>query len=157
MKWVRMKALGITVPLGKNKFYSDDGHVDDLKKHNEILIKKYKGNSIPTGDAFGQCYLAKENLNLYFNNRKIFSINLRNYVHIYYSKFQDDPTDIFIRSHEETHALEKLGKLKYLFLDMLKNSDIGSVIDSILFLIKNEEEELADFGAVYALRKRGLI
>jgi len=151
MKNVRMKALNITVPLKAHQYFSDDGYVDNLEAHTCDLIKMYEVKKsevekfdITNKDNLGFCFFESM-----ANDRKLPN---ENYVHIYYLK-TSGYGDIFIRAHEETHALLHLGKLKYLFFDMIKNM----TTPPLSLILKNRIEDMANYSGIYAMQKRKLI
>lgn len=151
MKVVRMKALDITVPLKTNQNFSDDGYVDNIGTHTWDLMKRYefvrpevKSPDIFNKDIFGFCFFSKSET----VDRK----SSESHVHIYYLK-TPQPIDILHRAHEETHALHRLGKLKYLFFDMVKNM----TNPPLGLLLKNRIEDMADYSGIYAMQKRKLI
>ena len=148
MPFVRMNTLEITVPLNKRQFFSDDGYVGSVSAHLQVLLNIYgdQKNYETTKEENGQCFS--------FRQKTFWGMTREISVHIYYLRSSDECTDTIIRAHEETHALERLGKLKYLFLDMSKNSIVPPIW---LLLKKKHYEDLADYGAIYALKKKGLL
>lgn len=138
MKTAVMSALNVTIPLDKNQFFYDDGYTSDLNESLGTLAGKYGLEKIPrtTADTHGYCVTITD--------------GDKSYVHIFYKMFESKDGNIFNRAHEEVHALHRMGKLKYLFLDMLRSGTVPPV----WLLVKRKLEDLADCGAVYALEKR---
>ena len=141
MTKAKLEILNLEVPIGLLKEYHDDGFVESIRKHSEMLLKKYKCRGKLDekfdGDLVGIC-----------NGFKFF---LKKYFHIYYLDTNFAPLNIQIRAHEETHALDCLGHLEILSEKMLEEQKI-----KIDFKKLKDKEIRAQIGSIYALFSHGL-
>lgn len=150
MKRVSFPALELEVALGRFQVYQDMGFVE----RPEIYLRK---NAPIIGQPVYRILPEIFHTPLFTKGRTIgFCIynpllpkNLAR-VAIAYSDTESEICNLAIRAHEETHALIHLGKEGILEHALQKEHDVK--ID----LSKHHEENAADIGAVYALKKRNL-
>lgn len=71
--------------------------------------------------------------------------------HIFYIDHRHEPTNLFMRAHEETHVLYELGRLDILADRLLAGQGVRISFDEI-----DEEEVIAELGGIYALGRAGL-
>jgi len=101
MKNVRLNALNMDVSVANNVFYFDEGYVQDLKPKLDFLKWKHGIGEYPVpNNAFGHMVCADSGQGSFF--------------YVFYLKSQDGWTDIRVRAHEETHALDKMAGLQQL-------------------------------------------
>ncbi|OIO61991.1 hypothetical protein COY26_00440 [Candidatus Woesearchaeota archaeon CG_4_10_14_0_2_um_filter_33_10] len=143
MNYANLKILGITLPIGHIDKYHDDGFVESILKHSLKLNKKYgKTNSDcdikackrAVGTSYRVCI-----------NHRIF------YYHIFYVKQPIESANIFVRAHEETHALNAFEQLDTLAEKLLEEQRV-----KINFKEIDESEVIANLGSLYALYARGI-
>lgn len=140
MKKVRFEVLGIETELGESYFFFDDGFQKDMLKYENRLCKYYrKSKSSKWWDnkvyPAGLC-LKVSSINFYGTR-----------VHIGYLKGSDDFLNLLHRSHEETHALQHLGKIRLLEDKIVEN--YGGRIN----LAEADMETAAVIGSLYVLAK----
>jgi len=170
-RYAYMKILGLIVPLDENHHFFDDGYVEDIYTHLERLDRIY------------QCHIMVDSLLKKSDMNKVSGITVsyclkrdncdEKVVHIFYKKpaikvtvngdsVPEEVFEIMTRAHEETHALEYLGKINYLkkeifklFLSMSHPNKLELLdwFNPSLLLSKNTGK-LAKLGVSYALFKR---
>jgi hypothetical protein len=149
MKWARMEALGLTVPLSDCQFFSDDGFVKDPQFHRDNLSMKYGFDNNGWDVKNGGCSVFTFQKAI---TRPLMTLPMtkKTYVHIYYLD-KDERTNVFVRGHEEVHALHHLGKMKYFFKDIIARR----YLPPVRHYLSGDMEYVADFGGIQALKKNG--
>lgn len=145
MKKAYFQALGLEIPLGKFQKFTDHGFVEDPRKYT-------KSSGVP---AFGLAWATEGRfkarpIDHLFSQDRSFD---RRFVHahICYEQSLKDELNggIKIRAHEETHALQALGKLDHLEKALQEEQGVKINLHSI-----RDIEVCAEVGAVYAWRKK---
>lgn len=135
LNYANLEILDIALPLGFNTF-EDLGYVDSIEDTIEMLSKKP--------------FLKRSNNRQLLGNTFLFEykfFNLKN-ISIFYLKLPKKIQNIYVRAHEETHALDILGGLELLEKELRDEQKV-----KINFKKINDEEVRADIGAIYALYK----
>jgi len=130
-----LKILGIRVPLGPFDGFYDDGFVKSLNDYSLFLDSFYESNN--AGDEPD-----KEVRGRY----AVYNTPLKRNYHIYYLKSDFEPLDMMVRAHEETHALDGLGRLDLLSEKMLREQRVRAD-----FLEIEDKEIIAGLGSIYAM------
>jgi len=140
-----MKALGLDVPLGRFQSYKDHGYVEDLESNARsvspvchFILGLLDKDGLK--EAFGLCAVENPLLRLFFLDR----------THVFYKRMGHDSTDLFLRAHEETHALKFLGKLG--ILERALEEQQGVCVN----LRRLKSELSANIGGLYAVERKGL-
>lgn len=136
------RALGLEVRLGENQSYRDEGFVSNLEERIGSICKEYgmdpSGDSvIKDKDAMGFCVYIQD------GNKQ--------HVHILYRRLVDKTSNLFIRGHEETHAILRLKKAHSLFWELFKQGNIPPLFR----FLKKDFESVADIGGLLAVEKAG--
>jgi hypothetical protein len=135
----KFEVLGIAIPIGFRSYY-DDGFVDSV---DEYRLKF----------PFWECQKSLEGV-------KGKCIEVGRKIHIFYKNQNSITKNIHLRAHEETHALDKFGRLdllaKLILLEQGVNINFLELGDEEGFRDSEIDREVrAELGAIYALKKRG--
>jgi len=144
---VNFPGVDIEVEMPNNKYFKDDGFVDNMERHRkklcDILNTEYIESDKPSnGRVAGTC----STFTLTSPEHRECAISS-----IYYLKLKE-PLVSFVRGHEAVHAMMSLGAGNY-FVEELQR--YGLKIDPFKEL--NSEEQLADIGGILSLRKKNIM
>jgi len=149
MKAVYFEMLDFQGKIADNEGFEDFGYVPDLLEKTRELFAR---NGLPNEDEDIIKLLGREPFyQILVPNDGGYHLRLSNAVGearhswIYYNKFSDEASDIFMRAHEETHAVCHLGLRGEL------EQRIGLPTLSDLW-----EEDFCDQAGLYAVRKKGI-
>jgi hypothetical protein len=144
--------LGLEYSLGKFQNYYDEGFVESLPESVVEICDRYK-----SGEEYKNFFMIQYSLNKFEGNvqhgvaltcKKRIGPFVFNNIHILYEDMKNECVNFFLRGHEETEALIKLGGLDLLIKEMEK--------EDLFFDVENSNrEQIANAGAIYALRKKG--
>ena len=146
-KWVYFNALGIWVPLKKNQFFFDDGVVDDIRNYVKRLEEMYSFNF--SSNKKVSPYWDGITLHLYELEKGI----EKEIIRIAYKK-----DEAGIRGHEEGHAIDWLGKRKFLYSEIIRKYGILQFLRLLLDIfieekVKKNKHYLAYVGEALAIKK----
>ena len=136
---VRLKILGLTVPIRRSMVYHDDGFVSSIGEHYMALLNKYILSALFTP--------------ILYNDNGIDGMHIIHpgifkwHTHIFYLNKYSNVLNMRIRAHEETHALD----ISFNRLDLLADKILEEQNAKIDFDSIGGGEIRADIGAVYAL------
>ncbi|MFH1248670.1 MAG: hypothetical protein V1660_00785 [archaeon] len=140
MNKARLQTLGINVELLPSMEFKDDGFVDDIEEHTKKLDAYYEvpprklPEELRRMEILGRCMT-------FVKNHSVHS-------HIYYINTDMPPLNIEVRAHEETHALDNMGRL-----DLLEKK-ILTEFNTLVHLHRIPDPEVrAEMGAIYALKR----
>ncbi len=142
MKTAHFDALGIDVPLKDRQHFHDDGIVEDINAHRLRLLETYQLPRKKSDGNIGESVVGR--------CCRAYSEDGHLHVHIFYRPDSDETNLLYTRAHEETHALMLLKRLRYLKREMRKFGMYHP------FWMR-DKENMADVGALYALKNRGLV
>ena len=135
MNYAQLKALRMTVPIGKDH-YHDEVFVRSILGHIHTLYERYGE------DDLGDDKKLKDCLGYYYK--------VGRHHHIFYLRNRNHADNIAVRAHEETHVLDRLGKLHLLAQVLLDEQQVN-----VLFFRLGDEIR-AELGSLYALHSRGI-
>ncbi len=141
---VHLRALEIDVEVADDRVYHDDGYVDSIYDYLEKLHSKYDSREefLASGKDYRRCLGVCQSFKREQDGKK--------HIHVAYLTSGREVDDIFIRAHEETHALKRMGKSSALN-PFLKREGLSTKI------IKDSNEEVvASIGGLLACKSRSL-
>ena len=146
MRTVRLRALGLSVIIQDEHFYSDDGHVGNMGAYLARLHQRYGATPLGPDDFM----LARRTLGVcrWFMRGGI--DRPTKHVHIATVRQRSLADDLFIRGHEETHALKRFGRSSAL------NALVRQFGADPSILKRHDEEVLASIGGLLACLRRGV-
>jgi hypothetical protein len=146
-KTARLDALDLEVPLKFTESYHDDGYFDSMNDYGRYIDLRYRQSGGPSLKAIeGDKDHVSPNAVL-FEVKKGFRINY----HI--ACFDPDSTlRKILLAHEETHVLDRMGKLDYLSRRM---RDLARV--DVNFNMVEDGEVIADIGLIYVADRMGFL
>jgi len=160
MDYIKLEILGINIQGIPNVYYHDEGFVNIRRCATEIYtkytIKNNGDNQILDDIASGKCIqIIKDEQGEAKNIREIYTGKFsEKHIYILYSethlKKAYTPFTIAIRAHEETHALDFIGRLDLLNQRLFDEQRVKIDLDS------QELEVKAGLGEMYALYSRNI-
>lgn len=155
---IHLNALDINVKLLPHEKFHDDGFVSDPYEHLKGILRRYNMEYTDAHERLirdgvsgwfvpiGRLHSNPDMNTVKVNGIKVYDIHS----HIFYLDMKDDVYNMHIRAHEESHFVQDMGKLRYLFVDMIKRGKIPPLLAMM------DAERFADKCADYSISKRGI-
>jgi hypothetical protein len=135
----KLEMLGIEMPIRWNMEFHDDGYVHNILVRIMELEKEY-GYKHPYLD--GDSVLTAKGYTCIFHENGI------KHIHIFYTKQDEDMQNLYLRAHEETHAIDELGEFEFLLNKVGKEIELKNITDKL------SKESKASIGGVSVLLRK---
>lgn len=143
----RLDALEIEVPLRMLESYHDDGYFESIETYCQHIGGRYLKDA---GSAYNLIMGSHENRSPAAIFLQVYAKYRRNY-HVACFDPNLDSRKITL-AHEETHVLDRMGKLNLLSRKMNESAGVD-----INFDLLDDEEVIADIGSIYVADRLGLL
>ncbi len=142
---IKLSILGIEFESDKHR-YRDDGFVKDIHEHSAKIYQEFGDNP---ETYYIKLLLREEEMPLVSGNTMSRDNSDPIEIISFYQHFDSHLKEVFVRGHEETHALKKMCKL-----DLLQEKITCFGLD-VEMLPGSDVELIADIGGLYAVILHG--